>query len=275
MDGKRPGISSRRDSRGVTIVEMAIVLVVFGLLLSGILKGVELVNNAKVKKIAEGASSIRVAHDGFKRRYRAIPGDFRQAAAYLPGSLATGGRATASDFAFNGNGNGLVERYETGEGESTLAFHHLVRARFLNCPTCIGALGMEPAAHTTMTNIYGGLMSIYTSEGDFYEAYEAGRLDSYRKLIAHLGGNIPVGVLAEVDRKIDDGIPHTGMVRAALFDERGRGGTERNYDYECVRALNPGNPTPLRRRSNEIPADFSSLWYVQGDATNCAAALIL
>jgi len=279
MERYSSGKRSRRRARGVTIVEMAIVLVIFGLLLGGILKGAELVNNARVKKVAQGASSIRVAYDSFVRRYQAIPGDFRQAAAYLPGSLATAGVSTANDDALNGNGNGRVEPFGTGsiDNESSLAFHHLVRARFLNCPTCVGLVGVEPKSDTSMTNVFGGVMSIYSSTRDFYERIDLGIPDDYSKIIAHLGGNIPVAVMAEVDRKIDDGVPHTGVVRAALLDERGRGGLggEANFDYDCVRIVPAGSTLPIPLRQSEVPAGNGSVWYVRGDAGNCAGALIL
>ena len=43
---------------GFTLVEIAIVLVIIGLLLGGVLKGQELVNNAKVKNLANDFRAV-------------------------------------------------------------------------------------------------------------------------------------------------------------------------------------------------------------------------
>ncbi|MBE8158261.1 MAG: prepilin-type N-terminal cleavage/methylation domain-containing protein, partial [Betaproteobacteria bacterium] len=62
--------------RGVTLVEIAIVLVIIGLLLGGILKGQELINNAKVRAIADRQNSMKVAWFSFIDRFQALPGDY-------------------------------------------------------------------------------------------------------------------------------------------------------------------------------------------------------
>ncbi|MCX7173912.1 MAG: prepilin-type N-terminal cleavage/methylation domain-containing protein, partial [Proteobacteria bacterium] len=48
---------SRKQS-GFTLIEIAIVLVIIGLLLGGVLKGQELINSAKVKNFAQDFKSI-------------------------------------------------------------------------------------------------------------------------------------------------------------------------------------------------------------------------
>ena len=45
---------NRRKQSGFTLVEIAIVLVIIGLLLGGVLKGQELINSAKVKNLLNG-----------------------------------------------------------------------------------------------------------------------------------------------------------------------------------------------------------------------------
>ncbi|MEE8530235.1 MAG: prepilin-type N-terminal cleavage/methylation domain-containing protein, partial [Nitrosomonadaceae bacterium] len=59
---------------GFTLIEIAIVLVIIGLLLGGVLKGQEMINSAKVKNIANDFRQIPVYIYGYQDRFRAIPG---------------------------------------------------------------------------------------------------------------------------------------------------------------------------------------------------------
>ena len=60
---------------GFTLIELAIVLVIIGLLLGGVLRGQELINSAKVKNMAADFRNIQVYIYGYQDKYRAIPGD--------------------------------------------------------------------------------------------------------------------------------------------------------------------------------------------------------
>src|SRR5256885_8774628 len=66
--------------QGFTLVEIAIVLVIIGLLLGGILKGQEMITQAKIKNSIADFSGISAAYHGYQDRYRAIPGDDPNAA---------------------------------------------------------------------------------------------------------------------------------------------------------------------------------------------------
>ncbi len=70
--------------RGFTLVEIAIVLVIIGLLLGGNLKGQELINNAKVRAIADRQNSLKVAWFSFIDRYASSPGDCIQGTPIFP-----------------------------------------------------------------------------------------------------------------------------------------------------------------------------------------------
>ncbi len=60
---------------GFTLVEIAIVLVIIGLLLGGVLKGQELIENAKIKSILNDMKAVQAAYNGYIDRYKAVPGD--------------------------------------------------------------------------------------------------------------------------------------------------------------------------------------------------------
>src|SRR5688572_32426776 len=87
---------------GFTLIEIAIVLVIIGLLLGGVLKGQELITSARVRNLISQQDGIKAAYFGFLDRYRALPGDYNAASTNIPG-------ISAGCNAGNGNGNGRIE----------------------------------------------------------------------------------------------------------------------------------------------------------------------
>ena len=80
----------KRQQSGFTLVEIAIVLVIIGLLLGGILKGQELINSAKVKNLANDFRVIPTYIYAFQDKYRSIPGDDALVTTHISGAtLAT------------------------------------------------------------------------------------------------------------------------------------------------------------------------------------------
>jgi prepilin-type N-terminal cleavage/methylation domain-containing protein len=76
----------RSKQSGFTLVEIAIVLVIIGLLLGGVLKGQELINSAKVKNFASDLRGISTFIYAYQDRFRALPGDDARTAVNLPGA---------------------------------------------------------------------------------------------------------------------------------------------------------------------------------------------
>ncbi len=179
--------------KGFTLVEIAIVLVIIGLLLGGILKGQEMITNAKVRNLADQGSAIKAAFFGFQDRYRAIPGDFASASTTIPG--VTGGAGGG-----NGNGNGRVDTnnerglfwlHLAASGFLTGSFDGQAQANNLSCP-----------ATRCPTNAYGAPLLFSWGSAASGTAQQAHELRT--------GRAIPVNVLAELDRKVDDGSPRSG-----------------------------------------------------------------
>src|SRR5450759_70145 len=84
---------------GFTLVEIAIVLVIIGLLLGGILKGQEMITQAKIKNVVNDFNGITAAVNSYRDRYRALPGD----------DLNAGPRWLGVAVVPNGNGNGVFD----------------------------------------------------------------------------------------------------------------------------------------------------------------------
>ena len=64
-----------RSQKGFTLVEIAIVLVIIGLLLGGVLKGQEMIESGRVKSATATFNAVSAAVAGYRDRYRNLPGD--------------------------------------------------------------------------------------------------------------------------------------------------------------------------------------------------------
>ena len=177
---------------GFTLVEIAIVLVIIGLLLGGVLKGQEMIINARVKNAVNDMNGVSSAFNAYTDRYRRTAGD--------DGPLATlqarGGPWANVTQAGNNNGALLITAAQTftGGGENDNFWQHLKAAGFLTGnPADINALALP-------RNAFGGLTGV-TSAG-----------------ITGMTGNVicmsqvPGKAAANIDTQIDDGVPNTGAV---------------------------------------------------------------
>ena len=88
------------NQKGFTLIEIAIVLVIIGLLLGGVLKGQELITSARVRNLISQQDGIKAAFFGFQDRFRAMPGDMPTANE----DLACPGLAQC----LKGDGNGII-----------------------------------------------------------------------------------------------------------------------------------------------------------------------
>lgn len=199
-----------RKQQGFTLIEIAIVLVIIGLLLGGVLKGQELINAARVRNIASQIDGVKIAYLGFQDRFRALPGDYPTALANanIPGT--PGGCGVAGGTC----GNGIIDPQE-----NLVVWAQLSRANFIT-GSYSGAVGagpgaVAPTAATNPTNPFAGYL-VLINDTDYGDATAA--VPNAATNIK-TGGNVPAATVAELDRKVDDGVPGTGSFRIApLWD---------------------------------------------------------
>jgi prepilin-type N-terminal cleavage/methylation domain-containing protein len=192
---------NRRHQSGFTLIEIAIVLVIIGLLLGGILKGQELITSARVRNMADQGNGVQAAYYGFVDRFRNLPGDWPliQAQQAIP---------TLTAGSVNGNGNGRIDSIDWNE--PSLVWEHLQRAGFIG--GFYQATGQAPNFDTDAPrNAFNGW--IVLSHSADYQS-QGQQLPTIR-LNLNLGRNVPVSVIRELDVKVDDGRPLTGAFRAA------------------------------------------------------------
>lgn len=184
-----------KKQSGFTLVEIAIVLVIIGLLLGGVLKGQEIITQAKIKNVINDINGVTAAVQAYQDRYRALPGDD-------PGAVTRWGASTvvatdAGNGTITGNYNVSVAGAPTAAQESNLFWQHLRLANFV-AGSSTGAGSGSPA-----TNAAGGIIGVQT-----------GGMGFTSNIICI--SNLPDKIAIAVDSAIDDGNALTGQVRAKL-----------------------------------------------------------
>lgn len=181
---------------GFTLVEIAIVLVIIGLLLGGILKGQEMIIQAKVKNSITDFSGVSAAFYGYQDRYRAIPGDDPGADRWAGAVKST----TAGDRILTGT---YVPAAPTDE--TALWWDQLRRSGFVT-----GASGVQ-----NPVNAFNGVLGVQQGDGTGTGSTQpAATLGGFTNLMM-CSSNLPDKVAIALDVQMDDGNPATGAVRAA------------------------------------------------------------
>lgn len=185
---------------GFTLVEIAIVLVIIGLLLGGVLKGQELINSAKVKSFAQDFRTIPLFVYGYQDKFRALPGDDPDPTGHV-GSGAT--------KAQNGTqGNGVIEGYWNStddKDESRLFWQHVRLANLASGPTSTTDGSYIPS------NADGGNIGIESASAHFIKNKDGTTYLSGTYVICSDG--IQGKFALQLDRTMDDGKPDEGSMR--------------------------------------------------------------
>jgi prepilin-type N-terminal cleavage/methylation domain-containing protein len=191
----------KRSASGFTLIEIAIVLVIIGLLLGGVLKGQELITGARVRNLISQQDGVKAAFFGFQDRFRALPGDYAAAGS----NIAT--------VTINGDGNGRIEGPNGGGTyETLLAWNHLTAAGFLNGSYSLAASNTSAAIDTNNPkNPYSVYIQI------IYDNVYGTSTGKPLKHNLKTGSQVPVEIVAEVDRKIDDGLPDAGGFQFSIY----------------------------------------------------------
>ncbi len=177
---------------GFTLVEIAIALVIIGLLLGGVLKGQELIVQAKTKNIVNDINGVSTAVYGYQDRYKKLPGDDDRAE----------GRWTAPATK-KGDGNGAVGAANvasfldctlppSADGENCRFWQHLRLSGFLTG---------EAGSALPPQNAVGGAIQVQNG------ALELAGLTLCTP-------NLPGKIAIAIDAQLDDGHPGTGQVRS-------------------------------------------------------------
>jgi prepilin-type N-terminal cleavage/methylation domain-containing protein len=213
--------------RGLTLLEIVIVLLIVGFLLAGVLKGQEMITSAKVKRLAGQLDEMRAAYLGFQDRYKALPGDYADANL----TLSCGGTCLF------GNGDSRIRANETPLNgsqvhEDLLVWTHLSSSGFLKGDYRMSDGESQPTDLNSPKNPYQIYQQI-VFDGR-YGLSDGGTPRHNLKT----GGQIPVSVLMELDRKVDDGKPYKGTLQFSTY-QGNSAASPTEGPSGCTTALDP------------------------------------
>jgi len=184
---------------GFTLVEIAIVLVIIGLLLGGVLKGQEMIENAKVKNGVNDMNGVIAAYQSYIDRFRRLPGDDGPNLAALTGR--GGSWATVTQF---GNNNGVILSGTAdvfgGGNESDNFWQHLKAAGFISGNPADAGVNALPR------NAFNGLIGIGTGVTP-----AAGTA-----VLSVCISQVPGKAARAIDTQLDDSLPNRGSILATL-----------------------------------------------------------
>lgn len=184
----------KRRQSGFTLVEIAIVLVIVGLLIGGVLKGREMITNAKIKRVENDFAGVSAAIYAYQDRYGVLPGDDTAASTRFPGTWG------GSD---NGNGDGAITGgwdSSNNNDESRLVWKHLRGAGLIS-----GPVDNTDGSYAQPNNSFGGVvgidLNIYNLPGQNI-----------------VFSQIPGDVASILETRGDDGVPSSGSIQGHASD---------------------------------------------------------
>ncbi len=216
------------NSKGFTLVELSIVIVIIGLVIGGVITGQSLIRAAEINSITSDIEKFKTSIYTFKTKYNALPGDMNNATAFWGAAAdCTDEQTTAATC--NGNGDGYVTSNPsasvTSGYEDFLMWKHLANAGLIQ-GNYIGITDGATYYSVTSRNspsgkISGSLWQVGYSGVQLASGW--GAFDGVYNQLIEFGMYMPddspynniltAGESYALDSKFDDGKPGTGKLR--------------------------------------------------------------
>jgi prepilin-type N-terminal cleavage/methylation domain-containing protein len=188
----------KRNQSGFTLIEIAIVLVIIGLLLGGVMKGQELINSARVKNLATDFKNIPVYVYGYQDKFRALPGDDPAVHDHLGSSAVQATSGVGSANPGNGTIDGAWDATAGGGAETQLFWQHVRMAGLAPGPT-------DDSKELRPANAVGGYVGVTNAKD--------APITNMRGSFIVCSGGIPGKFAKQLDITMDDGKTDTGSMQ--------------------------------------------------------------
>lgn len=206
-----------------SLIEIAIALVIIGIMIGGVLKGQDLLHNARLSALISQINQYRLSTVTFVDRYGALPGDFDKASTLIDSSLS------------NGNNNGIIQgpgaaNPSSGSNyQATSFWAHLAAADMIPDPgTKQQTATVGPNQGFPSTKLGGGITVCHNPapglEGHWYVIGQ------------HVGSKTNGGLFTPKDalaimQKLDTPDPLSGSIQV----RNGVASGSKNSDHQCLK----------------------------------------
>ncbi len=224
-------MTKQHSKAGFTLVELAIVLVIIGLIVGGVLVGQDLIKAAEMRSTIGQYEKLNAAVNTFRTRFNGIPGDLRSTTATQYGFPDVAGTVRDGTIG-RGDGNRLLESWDEATTAGTtltefggetalfwqdLSFAELVEGTFNSVPNGNIAVPIASGAQ----NEY--VLETKLGRGNYFLVYSNAGFNYFQiSGVTSAGGggewtltsSLTPAEADQLDSKVDDGVPYTGIVRA-------------------------------------------------------------
>lgn len=256
--------------RGFTLIEVAIVIIVIGLIVGGALVGRDLISSAEVRSQLTQIEKLNTASNTFREKYAGIAGDLSVIAANQFGFVTTNctgvqGQRNGDEMIYGAQASPSI--YSQDGGETALFWQDLYTAKLIDL-----RLALTRSCNSGIVNISGTGLTRYLVQavignGNYILVYYRNGYNWYGiNAVTSIDGssnlmttaNIPVRQAYSIDKKMDDGLPTTGTVQAFYYQ----------YNNQLQNAANAASDSAST--CYNTGSSMYSIGYNNGSGTNCA-----
>ena len=226
---------------GFTLVELAIVLVIIGLLIGGVLTGQELIDQAKIRSATEDITTYNAAVNTFRSKYQELPGDLSRATSFgvdRPKGQGTGAINVSGTNGGDTNGDGDSELEDSSDAQADLDgeianfWVHLSNTTLIQssttqvqgCTVTAGTCNNSSGTAYPLAPLGNGVLAITEEKTLHYLMGVASSISDDGFSSPGEGSDIVADTLSPeeafgIDSKLDDGKPESGAIQVyADFD---------------------------------------------------------